>query len=84
MHVSRAHQHQAIPSGSRAVSGASGLTTPLTRLGQTLSPKGPCRQFSLAYGQCVADSYQLVEKNSCKMEFENFKQCVQKSVGKKW
>ncbi|PLW21494.1 hypothetical protein PCANC_05013 [Puccinia coronata f. sp. avenae] len=82
MNLSRPHQ-QAITHGLGPTSGAS-ASTPLARLGQTVGSKGTCRQFSEAYGKCVASNYQAIEKDSCKKEFENFKQCVQQCVGKKW
>ncbi|CAO3641306.1 unnamed protein product [Cunninghamella blakesleeana] len=43
-----------------------------------------CSVQSIAYGKCVASSYQDAHKNLCSKEFEAFKQCVQKVVKRKW
>ncbi|POV95789.1 hypothetical protein PSHT_15462 [Puccinia striiformis] len=68
MQLSRDHL-QSVPSGLAA------STPPLTRLSTSIATKG-----SLGYGKCVAQNYQSIEKDICKIEFENFKQCVQQSV----
>ncbi|KAI9608346.1 hypothetical protein KEM48_003281 [Puccinia striiformis f. sp. tritici PST-130] len=73
MQLSRTHL-QSVPSGLAA------STPPLTRLSTSIATKGVCGQLSLGYGKCVAQNYQSIEKDICKIEFENFKQCVQQSV----
>ncbi|KAI5455103.1 hypothetical protein NCC49_002374 [Naganishia albida] len=43
-----------------------------------------CAVQSLAYGKCVGASYLDVSKGMCEKEFQAFKECVQKQMGKKW
>ncbi|GAA94342.1 uncharacterized protein L969DRAFT_89982 [Mixia osmundae IAM 14324] len=43
-----------------------------------------CSQEAAIYGQCITAKYQEVEKGMCNQEFLAFKDCVQKSVGRKW
>ncbi|KAK9895562.1 hypothetical protein P389DRAFT_173175 [Cystobasidium minutum MCA 4210] len=43
-----------------------------------------CSKEAAAYGACVNAKYLEVEKDMCKAEFETFKACVSKAMGKKW
>ncbi|KAI9636350.1 uncharacterized protein MKK02DRAFT_45057 [Dioszegia hungarica] len=43
-----------------------------------------CATQSLAYGKCIGKSYQDVSKDMCQAEFQAFKDCVQKSFGRRW
>jgi len=43
-----------------------------------------CSAQSVAYGACVGKSYLDVSKGMCEAEFEAFKECVQKALGRKW
>ncbi|RSH83371.1 uncharacterized protein EHS24_007051 [Apiotrichum porosum] len=43
-----------------------------------------CAKQSLVYGACIGKSYQEVHKDMCAAEFQAFKDCVQKAVGRKW
>ncbi|KAA1122362.1 hypothetical protein PGTUg99_037078 [Puccinia graminis f. sp. tritici] len=80
MQLSRPH----LQSVSKGVAPVSTARSPLTRLSQSVGSHGPCHQAASVYGKCVATNYQQVEKDSCLMEFVSFKQCVQRTVGKKW
>ncbi|ODV84226.1 hypothetical protein CANARDRAFT_29382 [[Candida] arabinofermentans NRRL YB-2248] len=43
-----------------------------------------CSQQSVLYGQCVLKNYENISKDACMAEFMNYKQCVQKHLGKRW
>ncbi|ORX33920.1 hypothetical protein BD324DRAFT_637709 [Kockovaella imperatae] len=43
-----------------------------------------CSVQSIAYGKCIGKSYQDVSKSMCEAEFRAFKECVQKTFGRKW
>ncbi|KAG8929950.1 hypothetical protein FRC02_004836 [Tulasnella sp. 418] len=45
---------------------------------------GACSAAGAAYGKCISDSYQDVQKGMCAAEFKAFKECVQKVMGRKW
>ncbi|KAK1921596.1 hypothetical protein DB88DRAFT_512874 [Papiliotrema laurentii] len=43
-----------------------------------------CSAQSIAYGKCIGKSYQEVSKDMCQAEFQAFKGCVQKALGRRW
>ncbi|CED83067.1 hypothetical protein [Phaffia rhodozyma] len=48
------------------------------------SAKKECAVSSTAYGQCILARYKDVERGMCEAEFQAFKACIQKSIGRKW
>ncbi|ORY30352.1 hypothetical protein BCR39DRAFT_529326 [Naematelia encephala] len=43
-----------------------------------------CSAPGMAYGKCIGAKYTEVSKGMCEAEFQAFKDCVQKSFGRKW
>lgn len=45
---------------------------------------GSCSKQATVYGRCVASKVEDVQKGLCQMEFNAFKECVQKAVRRAW
>ncbi|MBW0472165.1 hypothetical protein O181_011880 [Austropuccinia psidii MF-1] len=56
----------------------------ISDIAQAVSHTSPCHHLSIKYGECVSNKYQEVEKDICQSEFEQFKECVQSVLGRKW
>lgn len=61
------------------------LSTPLKvrPAKRLMEASGKCTKEGAAYGQCVLNSYQTMQKDTCAKEFAIFKQCVQKTAGRR-
>ncbi|KAK9704126.1 hypothetical protein K7432_010371 [Basidiobolus ranarum] len=45
---------------------------------------GKCVPEMSTYGKCISNHLNDTRRDICGLEFQAFKACVQKSVGKKW
>ncbi|KAI8050818.1 hypothetical protein BDF22DRAFT_745009 [Syncephalis plumigaleata] len=42
-----------------------------------------CSVQAAKYGQCIVNTYQNIQRDACKAEFQLFKECMRRSLGRK-
>ncbi|KAJ2747445.1 hypothetical protein H4S06_005138 [Coemansia sp. BCRC 34490] len=43
-----------------------------------------CATEAATYGKCVVANVEAVGKHTCEAQFQTFKACAQKALGRKW
>ncbi|KAI9501222.1 hypothetical protein BX070DRAFT_228540 [Coemansia spiralis] len=43
-----------------------------------------CAFEATSYGKCIVANVELVGKHTCEAQFQLFKACAQKTLGRKW
>ncbi|KAJ2781315.1 hypothetical protein H4R18_002943 [Coemansia javaensis] len=43
-----------------------------------------CAAEATAYGRCVAASIETVDRHACQAQFQTFRACVQRVLGRRW
>ncbi|KAI8322118.1 hypothetical protein GQ54DRAFT_260499 [Martensiomyces pterosporus] len=43
-----------------------------------------CAKEATAYGKCISANIEIVGKHACQPQFQSFKACVQRTMGRKW
>ncbi|KAI9591993.1 hypothetical protein BDF19DRAFT_425846 [Syncephalis fuscata] len=56
------------------------LVSNITKIEQGMAQ---CTVQATKYGQCIVNTYQNIHRDACASEFQSFKDCMRRSLGKK-